>query len=60
MQQEANITIDKDHISVERIRIACGREIRVVSVFPRQGKCTPIDKLKELVELDYQQKQRST
>lgn len=59
MQQEATITIDKDHISVERIQIACGREIRVVSVFPRQGKCTPMDKLKTLVELDYQQKQRS-
>lgn len=58
MQQEANITIDKDHISMERIQIACGREIRVVSVFPRQGKCSPMDKLKELVELDYQQKQR--
>ena len=59
MQQEANITIDKDHITVERTQIACGREIRVVSVFPRQGKCTPMDKLKTLVELDYQQKQRS-
>lgn len=30
MQQEANITIDNDHITVERIQIACGREIRVV------------------------------
>ena len=58
MRQEANITIDKDHISMERIQIACGREIRVASVFPRQGKCSPMDKLKELVELDYQQKQR--
>lgn len=59
MQQETNITIDKNHISVERIQIACGREIRVVSVFPWQGKCTPMDKLKTLVELDYQQKQWS-
>lgn len=59
MQQEATITIDKDHISVERIQIACGREIRVVSVFPRQGRCTPMDKLKTLVELDYPQKQGS-
>ena len=44
---------------MERIQIACGREIRVVSVFPSQGKCTPMDQLKTLAEMDYQQKQWS-
>ena len=28
MEQKANITIDKEHITVERTQTACGREIR--------------------------------
>ncbi len=34
MEQKANITIDNHHITVERMQTACGREIRVISVFP--------------------------
>ena len=45
MEQKANITIDKEHITVERTQTACGREIRVISVFPRHGSETVEDKL---------------
>ena len=55
MEQKANITIDKDHITVERMQTACGREIRVISVFSRHGSETVEDKLKALAELDFQQ-----
>ena len=40
MEQKANITIDNHHITVERMQTACGREIRVISVFPRHGSET--------------------
>ena len=46
MEQKANITIDKEHITVERTQTACGREIRVISVFPRHGSETVEDELK--------------
>ena len=46
MEQKANITINKEHITVERTQTACGREIRVISVFPRHGSETVEDKLK--------------
>ena len=52
MEQKANITIDKEHITVERTQTACGREIRVISVIPRHGSETVEDKLKALAELD--------
>ncbi len=55
MEQKANITINKEHITVERTQTACGREIRVLSVFPRHGSETVEDKLKALAELDFQQ-----
>ena len=55
MEQKANITIDNHHITVERMQTACGREIRVISVFPRHGSETVEDKLKALAELDFQQ-----
>ena len=48
MEQKANITIDDHHITVERMQTACGREIRVISVFPRHGSETVEDKLKAL------------
>lgn len=54
MNQKPMITIDQDHVTVERIQTACGREIRVLSVFPRQGRCSPEDKLKALADLDFQ------
>ena len=54
MEQKANITIDNHHITVERMQTACGREIRVLSVFPRHGSETVEDKLKALAELDFQ------
>lgn len=55
MEQKANITINKEHITVERTQTACGREIRVISVFSRHGSETVEDKLKALAELDFQQ-----
>ena len=55
MEQKASITIDKEHITVERLQTAFGREIRVISVFPRHGSETVEDKLKALAELDFQQ-----
>ena len=57
MEQKANITIDKEHITVERTQTACGREIRVISVFPRHGSETVEDKLKALADLDFRQGQ---
>ena len=44
MEQKANITIDNHHITVEWMQTACGREIRVISVFPRHGSETAEDK----------------
>ena len=41
--------------SSARQRQGCGRVIRVVSVFPKQGTETPADKLKALAELEFQQ-----
>ena len=55
MEQKANITIDNHHITVERLQTACGREIRVISVFSRHGSETVEDKLKALIDLDTQQ-----
>ena len=55
MEQKANITINKEHITVERTQTACGREIRVISVFPRHSSETVEDKLKALAELDFRQ-----
>ena len=55
MEQKANITIDNHHITVERMQTACGREIRVISVFSRHGSETVEDKLKALAELDFRQ-----
>ena len=43
-------------IRTERFQLSCGRVIRVVSVFPKQGTETPEDKLKALAELEFQQK----
>ena len=40
MEQKANITINKEYITVERTQTACGREIRVISVFSRHGSET--------------------
>ena len=40
---------------MERIQVSCGRTIRVVSVFPKDGHCSPEDKLKTLIDLEIQQ-----
>ena len=52
------ITILSDHsetIRLERTQLSHGRIIRVVSVFPREGRKTPEDKLKALVDLEARQ-----
>ncbi len=36
---------EDEFIRTERFQISCGRVIRVVSVFPKQGTETPADKL---------------
>ena len=46
---------EDEFIRTERFQISCGRVIRVVSVFPKQGTETPADKLKALAELEFQQ-----
>ena len=52
-------TIDKPNVKQEirtkRIQISHGRTIRVVSVFPVNGRCSPEDKLKALIDLEIQQ-----
>ena len=52
-------TIDKPNstqeIRMECIQVSYGRTIRVVSVFPENGCCTPEDKLKTLIDLEIQQ-----
>lgn len=40
---------------MERIQVSHGRAIRVVSVFPTNGRCSPEDKLKALIDLEIQQ-----
>ena len=42
-------------IRLERTQLSHGRIIQVVSVFPRRGRQTPEDKLKALVDLEFQQ-----
>lgn len=46
---------DNQQIRMERIQVSCGRTIRVVSVFPKNGRCSPEDKLKALIDLEIQQ-----
>lgn len=54
-------TIDKlsqgndQKVKIERIQVSHGRTIRVVSVFPQCGHCSPEDKLKTLIDLEIQQ-----
>jgi hypothetical protein len=40
---------------MERIQVSYGRTIRVVSVFMKDGCCTPEEKLKALIDLEIQQ-----
>ena len=46
---------DNQQIRTERIQVSHGRTIRVVSVFPISGHCSPEDKLKALIDLEIQQ-----
>ena len=46
---------DNQQIRIERIQVSCGRTIRVVSVFPKDGHSSPEDKLKALIDLEIQQ-----
>lgn len=39
-------------ICVERDQLSRGRLIHVVSVFPKDGTCTPEDKLKTLIDME--------
>ena len=42
-------------VTVERLQCSHGRLIQVVSVFPKQARKTPEDKLKALADLELQQ-----
>lgn len=55
MQPITSKSHEDEFIRTERFQISCGRVIRVVSVFPKQGTETPADKLKALAELEFQQ-----
>lgn len=46
---------NSETICLERTQLSHGRIIRVMSVFPRRGRHTPEDKLKALVDLEFQQ-----
>ena len=46
---------NSETIRLERTQLSYGRIIRVVSVFPRRGRQAPEDKLKALVDLEFQQ-----
>ena len=48
-------TRSNEVIRLERTQLSYGRIIQVVSVFPRQGRKTPEDKLKALVDLEARQ-----
>ena len=41
-------------IRLERTQLSHGRIIQVISVFPKRGRQTPEDKLKALVDLEFQ------
>ena len=43
---------DPQPIQVERCQMSHGRMIRVVSVFPAHGSCSPEDKLKKLIDME--------
>ena len=45
---------DNQQIRMERIQVSHGRTIRVVSVFSENGRCSPEDKLKALIDLEIQ------
>ena len=46
---------DKQEIRMERIQVSHGGTIRVVSMFPINGRCSPEEKLKVLIDLEIQQ-----
>ena len=46
---------ENHQIRMERMQVSHGRTIRVVSVFPENGLCSPEDKLKALIDLEIQQ-----
>ncbi len=58
-QERRFSAIDKPNsnqkIRIERIQVSHGRTIRVVSVFSENGRCSPEDKLKALIDLEIQQ-----
>lgn len=46
---------NSEEVRLTRTQISHGRVIRVVSVFPKQARKTPEDKLKALADLEFQQ-----
>ena len=48
-------TNSNEFIRLERTQLSHGRSIRVVSVFPRQGRKTPEETLKALIDLEARQ-----
>ena len=41
-----------EKVVTERDQLSHGRLIHVVSVFPADGACSPVDKLKTLIDMD--------
>lgn len=52
--KEYPITIDETSVQVERTQLSHGRPIRVVSVFPKHGNADPEEKLKALIDMEFQ------
>lgn len=52
MPKIMNMPVQAEPVIVERDQLSHGRLIHVVSVFPADGACSPVDKLKTLIEMD--------
>ena len=50
---------DNAPVRIERVQVSHGRVIRVVSVFPANGTCSPGDKLKKLIDMDLEKLRHS-
>lgn len=53
MPKVINMPGQAELVIVERDQISHGRLIHVISVFPADGACSPVDKLKTLIDMDF-------
>ena len=53
MPKILNMPVPAKPVVVERDQLSHGRLIHVISVFPAGGTCSPEDKLKTLIDMDW-------